>query len=318
MSRQKLFVGNLPADTSEHSLRSVFEPFGEVREIHIMSSARSRLGYACAFVVYAPGSQTEVAVDALNGQFRLKDTDTEPISVSYARQEEPKKARQAQSTDDAWANQANWWSQAGGAGGEAALYQQYYQAQLAIMAQAQYQGLGAAYPGMFGFPGMDGSAAAYGAFGDPSAAFGAENPYAAMGPEASEALQGMAGLAAMSGLGAQGQPGGQADESKLFIGGLPAGVTEGEIRTVFSQVGTVKEVHIMQGKSQSGQACAFLLYPDQYSAQLAIRTLNKTPWHSAPDAPPIIVRTADKVQKKKGGSAKEVNPAMFRGRQGDE
>merc|ERR1719263_2606981 len=102
------------------------------------------------------------------------------------------------------------------------------------------------------------------------------------------------------------------DESKLFIGGLPNGVTETEIRTVFSQVGTVKEVHIMQGKSQSGQACAFVLYPDQYSAQLAIRTLNKTPWHSAPDAPPIIVRTADKVQKKKGGAAKEVSPAMLR------
>ena len=37
------------------------------------------------------------------------------------------------------------------------------------------------------------------------------------------------------------------------------------------------------------QACAFVVFPDSYSAQLAIRTLNKTPWHSAPDAPPIIV-----------------------------
>merc|ERR1719263_1347821 len=95
------------------------------------------------------------------------------------------------------------------------------------------------------------------------------------------------------------------DESKLFIGGLPTGVTEAEIRTVFSQVGTVKEVHIMHGKSQSGQACAFVVYPDLSSAQLAIRTLNKTPWHSAPDQPPIIVRAADKVQKKKG--AREVS-----------
>merc|ERR1719263_837594 len=89
------------------------------------------------------------------------------------------------------------------------------------------------------------------------------------------------------------------DESKLFIGGLPNGVTETDIRTVFAQVGTVKEVHIMQGRSQSGQACAFVIYPDTYSAQLAIRTLNKTPWHSAPDAPPIIVRVADKVGKKR-------------------
>merc|ERR1740138_1227304 len=100
------------------------------------------------------------------------------------------------------------------------------------------------------------------------------------------------------------------DDAKLFLGGLPNGVTEAEIRTVFSQVGSVKEVHIMHGKSQSGQACAFVVYPDQYSAQLAIRTLNKTPWHSAPDQPPIIVRAADKVQKKKGG-AKEVSAAML-------
>lgn len=103
----------------------------------------------------------------------------------------------------------------------------------------------------------------------------------------------------------------ESEDAKLFLGGLPAGVTETEIRTVFSQVGTVKEVHIMHGKSQSGQACAFVVYPDLYSAQLAIRTLNKTPWHSAPDQPPIIVRAADKVQKKKRG-AKEVSAAMLK------
>merc|ERR1719271_2007279 len=41
------------------------------------------------------------------------------------------------------------------------------------------------------------------------------------------------------------------DEGKLFIGGLPNDVQEQDIRTVFSQVGTVKEVHIMSGRSQS-------------------------------------------------------------------
>jgi hypothetical protein len=71
---------------------------------------------------------------------------------------------------------------------------------------------------------------------------------------------------------------------------------------VFGQLGTVKEVHIMQGRSQSGQACAFVVYPDAYSSQLAIRTLNKTPWHAAPEQPPIIVRAADKVVGKKGRS----------------
>merc|ERR1719421_607097 len=92
------------------------------------------------------------------------------------------------------------------------------------------------------------------------------------------------------------------EETKLFVGGLPPAVTEQEIRMVFGQLGTVKEVHVMQGRSQSGQACAFVVYPDAYSSQLAIRTLNKTPWHAAPEQPPIIVRAADRVVGKKGRS----------------
>jgi len=106
-------------------------------------------------------------------------------------------------------------------------------------------------------------------------------------------------LLAQSMTGAAAEPAEATNEdTKLFVGGLPPLVTEQEIRMVFGQLGTVKEVHIMQGRSQSGQACAFVVYPDVYSAQLAIRTLNKTTWHAAPDQPPIIVRAADKMGKK--------------------
>jgi len=269
----KLFVGNLPADTSEQDLRRLFSSYGDVREVHVMSSARSRLGFACAFVVFGAGSNVDEAIQALNGKHRFSP-DAEAITVSYARAEEPKKAKQ----QDQWQQDPMW------------QYQQYYAAQLAMMQ---------AY-GMY----------AYG---------GAYNPYAGYG---AEALAGMAGaypggfeapevpgLPSVGG-GGGGKGGGKdSEDAKLFLGGLPNGVTESEIRTVFSQVGTVKEVHIMHGKSQSGQACAFVVYPDLYSAQLAIRTLNKTPWHSAPDQPPIIVRAADKVQKKKGG-AKEASAVM--------
>jgi len=142
-------------------------------------------------------------------------------------------------------------------------------------------------------------------------------------PSAAETLAaaGLAGFAyppiatgveqpAAGGGGRRGKKGGrQSDEGKLFIGGLPQNVQEADVRQVFSQVGAVKEVHIMQGRSESGQACAFVVYPDTYASQLAIRTLNKTPWHSAPDQPPIIVRSADKAgqrkDKKKGGKNEE-------------
>jgi len=283
MNRLKLFVGNLPSDTSEQDLRTLFEPYGDVREVHIMSSARSRLGFACAFVVFGQGDKVEEAIEALNGKHRFS-ADSEAITVSFARAEEPKKARQAETWNQDQASQM--WQ-----------YQQYYAAQLAMM---QAYGMWGAYGGYNPYQNAQG-------YGMSSEMLGGGYPSGFEMPDSSSMQPGER-LKPPPGVGAASK---DSEDAKLFLGGLPAGVTESEIRTVFSQVGTVKEVHIMHGKSQSGQACAFVVYPDLYSAQLAIRTLNKTPWHSAPDQPPIIVRAADKVQKKKGG-AKEVSAAMLK------
>merc|ERR1719421_1300083 len=178
-----------------------------------------------------------------------------------------------------------------------------------------------AYAGQVGMLGahMDPSAAMHNPYANPYAAaayWAAATPYMMAYAQTAQTggLDAFAGYPGITGLQSPTAAGAAAkarnprakgaesrgDDGKLFLGGLPNDVQEQDIRTVFSQVGTVKEVHIMSGRSQSGQACAFVVFPDSYSAQLAIRTLNKTPWHSAPDAPPIIVRLADKAGQRKG------------------
>jgi hypothetical protein len=324
----KLFVGNLPSDTTEAELQTLFEQYGTVKEVHVMSSARSRLGYACSFVVFKTGADVNRAISELNGLYRMRKDDDQAISVSYARADDDKQ-KVAANTDivaastslSASANAAGNATASAANAANAAYATQYYAAQAAMIAPLMY--------GMSGNMGAaNGQAALYGAYGMPALGMYAGYPmgyaYADMASMASMASMAQAYTAAASSIDPTAaaaaaaaaaailpsttqtesppSPSATHEETKLFVGGLPPAVTEQEIRMVFGQLGTVKEVHIMQGRSQSGQACAFVVYPDAYSSQLAIRTLNKTPWHAAPEQPPIIVRAADKVVGKKGRS----------------
>merc|ERR1719379_2750826 len=85
-----LFVGNLPSDTTEAELQTLFESYGTVKEVHVMSSARSRLGYACSFVVFKSGADVNRAISELNGVYRMRKDDDQAISVSYARADDEK------------------------------------------------------------------------------------------------------------------------------------------------------------------------------------------------------------------------------------
>jgi hypothetical protein len=239
--------------------------------------------------------------------------DKNAISVSYARMDDgQKKSGQKDTAGAAAAQQAKAqtaaaYSPAMGNISPTSAYTQYYAAQAAMIAPLMYGAMGlpgmsgmssgqaalysaygmpfyTGYPMGYGMPGLESVDAS--AYSDPTAAAAMAAAAAAIMPQDAQAVE--------SPTASQTH-----EETKLFVGGLPTNVTEAEIRMVFGQLGTVKEVHIMQGRSQSGQACAFVVYPDVYSSQLAIRTLNKTPWHAAPDQPPIIVRAADKVIGKK-------------------
>jgi hypothetical protein len=324
----KLFVGNLPSDTTEAELQTLFEQYGTVKEVHVMSSARSRLGYACSFVVFKTGADVNRAISELNGVYRMRKDDDQAISVSYARADDDKQKVASADTStslttlSASANAAGNATASAANAANAAYATQYYAAQAAMIAPLMY-GMGGNMAA-----GANGQAALYSAYGMPALGMYAGYPqaymYADMASMASMASMAQAYTAAAASVDptaaaaaaaaaaailpstAQAEsppsPSATHEETKLFVGGLPPAVTEQEIRMVFGQLGTVKEVHIMQGRSQSGQACAFVVYPDAYSSQLAIRTLNKTPWHAAPEQPPIIVRAADKVVGKKGRS----------------
>lgn len=82
----KLFVGNLPADCTPEELRSFFQEYGQVADVHLMSAARSRLGNACAFIIYATGEAAQKAIQSCHHKLKLRADMLEPLTVSIARQ----------------------------------------------------------------------------------------------------------------------------------------------------------------------------------------------------------------------------------------
>ena len=59
------------------------------------------------------------------------------------------------------------------------------------------------------------------------------------------------------------------DEVKLFVGGLPDGFGEEELRELFSPHGFVRETVILASKSTSGQKCGFVCYQTQTAQEMA-------------------------------------------------
>jgi len=79
-------------------------------------------------------------------------------------------------------------------------------------------------------------------------------------------------------------------KNKLFVGGLPPEVTTDELQMVFGTYGNCTDCHIMQGRSTSGQACAFVVYDNAEAANSAIGALDGV--YSFRQGPPIKVSWA--------------------------
>eukprot|EP00933_Yihiella_yeosuensis_P085057 TRINITY_DN9983_c0_g1_i2.p1 TRINITY_DN9983_c0_g1~~TRINITY_DN9983_c0_g1_i2.p1 ORF type:complete len:121 (+),score=44.37 TRINITY_DN9983_c0_g1_i2:168-530(+) len=114
-----------------------------------------------------------------------------------------------------------------------------------------------------------------------------------------DALAAGAGGGGGGGKGDQGPPG-----TKLYVGNLPGDIQREAIEMVFNTYGPVVDVHIMTGKSQSGQACAFLRYGQAEDAKNAIAAMAGG-YEIRPGEGHIIVKLADgpagKGGKDKGG-----------------
>ena len=79
---------------------------------------------------------------------------------------------------------------------------------------------------------------------------------------------------------------------KLFVGGLPQYVDRDDLIAIFSPFGHIDSVHLMQGKSKSGQSCAFITYQYPGPAKKAIESLSGN-YYIEESAPPVTVRYAD-------------------------
>jgi len=79
----KLFVGNLSKSTTENDIRTMFEPFGTIKEIVTLKDKEGNSKRSC-FVIYYSKSVAEKAIMGLNGKIKDKDEEC-PLVVRYAR-----------------------------------------------------------------------------------------------------------------------------------------------------------------------------------------------------------------------------------------
>ncbi len=73
----KLFVGMLPKTFNEHELRQLFQPFGELKEVHIIRGPEGS-PKGCAFVKFVDRDAAIQAMNQLN--------ETIPTVSEYYRQ----------------------------------------------------------------------------------------------------------------------------------------------------------------------------------------------------------------------------------------
>ena len=89
MNSAKLYVGNLSYETSEDSLRKVFEPHGEVASVALITDRDSGRPKGFGFVEMGSDEQAQAAKDALNGT----QLDGRALNVDVAKEQAPRAPR---------------------------------------------------------------------------------------------------------------------------------------------------------------------------------------------------------------------------------
>lgn len=78
---KNVYVGNMSFETTESDLRSLFEPFGEITRIHVVTDRDTGRARGFAFVEMTNDEEAVKAIAALNG----KEVNGRALNVNEAR-----------------------------------------------------------------------------------------------------------------------------------------------------------------------------------------------------------------------------------------
>ena len=83
-----IFVGNLAFSTTDHDLRQLFEPYGVVDTIHVITDRDTGRSKGFGFVEMPDSAAATAALQGLNG----KELDGRALTVNEAKPRAPRRA----------------------------------------------------------------------------------------------------------------------------------------------------------------------------------------------------------------------------------
>ena len=86
MSQNKLYVGNLPFDSSEEQISEAFSAHGTVQSVNVITDRETGRPRGFAFVEMSSDTEAQAAVQALDG----RDFGGRTLKVNIARPREPR------------------------------------------------------------------------------------------------------------------------------------------------------------------------------------------------------------------------------------
>lgn len=323
----KIFIGDLPSDITQEELQVVFQTYGVVNNIVLLQQHAGVL-HRCALLFYRDRQSGDDAISVLNGQYKIRENADRPIKVSWAREKgmttpgvpgstEPLKDADGyklfvgnlpHDTNEeelrlvfstyGQVNKIHVMGPAGGKGGQPTRVASfvYYEAcqsaedAISVLHDKYKIRQDAESPIVVRWanPRMDQKGAGKGGCGggyDPNAWGGGFQQPVAPDPYGFNQQQ---QWAPPGGLDAKMR---SPDGWKLFVGGLPNDIVEGELQSVFTSYGEVTKVHIMPA-SASGRVAAFVYYATESAAEDSIKVLNNVYKIRVDAAEPIQVRWA--------------------------
>ncbi len=79
---KRIFVGNVDFSMTKAELRSLFQPYGNVESVSLVTARDTGQSCACGFIEMRDGAEGETAIAALNG----RNSRGRPLIVFEARQ----------------------------------------------------------------------------------------------------------------------------------------------------------------------------------------------------------------------------------------